>query len=479
MPSELIIEPQAGPQQAFLSSEADIAIYGGAAGGGKTWALLYEPVRNFHVRKFGGVIFRRTYPQITSQGGLWDESSDLYPGLGGKPNESSHSWTFPSGATMSFRHMQHEKNKFDWQGAQVPYIGWDELTHFTESQFFYMLSRLRSTSGVRPYMRATVNPDAGSWVARLIDWWIADDGYADMERAGKLRYFLRVAGRLEWADTARELEFRFPELTADAPPKSLTFVPASVYDNKALLQKDPGYLANLMALHPLEQARLLGDKVRGGNWKVQAGGGEIFHRDWFPVIDRSMVPKGGEECRFWDFAASDYTKEGRKKEDKKKPYTAGVLIRKVGAIYYVMDCVAVQEGPAGSDEVFFRTTRQDVADASIQHTRYKSRWETEGGSAGKKETYRLTTALDGIDAGGVPPQGDKYVRATPFAVQAKAGNVRVVRADWTDDFIQHLHNQPNWPVKDIMDAAAGAYSAIAGKRRADWSNSRPFAIGMQ
>ncbi len=66
--------------------------------------------------------------------------------------------------------MEHEKNCYDWQGTEIAYLGFDELTHFTEKQFYYLLSRNRSVSGVKPYVRATCNPDADSWVAKLIDW---------------------------------------------------------------------------------------------------------------------------------------------------------------------------------------------------------------------------------------------------------------------------------------------------------------------
>lgn len=124
------IKPQPGYQTNFLSCEADIVIGGGAAGAGKTYSLLLESLRNIENPKFGAEIFRRTVPQITATGGLWDESQTLYPLLGANPNESKHYWTFKSGARVSFSHMQHEKNKLDWQGSQIPLIGFDELSHF-------------------------------------------------------------------------------------------------------------------------------------------------------------------------------------------------------------------------------------------------------------------------------------------------------------------------------------------------------------
>ena len=120
------IRPQPGAQEAFLASEADIAFYGGAAGGGKTWALLLEPLRHAGNPNFGAVVFRRNSVQVRNEGGLWDESAKLYPLVGATPQESTLQWRFPSGAKLKFAHLEHEKTKLDWQGSQIPLIGFDE-----------------------------------------------------------------------------------------------------------------------------------------------------------------------------------------------------------------------------------------------------------------------------------------------------------------------------------------------------------------
>lgn len=261
------IRPQAGPQTIALQSKADILIYGGQAGGGKTWFLTAELLRRVHNGGFRAVIFRRTYPQIMGQGGLWEEANGLYRPQGGKMREGDKlDATFPSGAVVAFCHMQHEKDKYQYQGHQICYIGFDELTHFTETQFFYLVSRNRSACGIKPYIRATCNPDAGSWVAEFITWWIGEDGLPIKERAGKLRYFVRDdQDKLTWGDTKQELIDAFPEYSADQI-LSVTFVPATLDDNPALTKKDPGYRAKLMALPRIERLRLL-----GGNWKVSEG----------------------------------------------------------------------------------------------------------------------------------------------------------------------------------------------------------------
>ncbi len=256
----MILKPNSKPQETWLASPADVAVYGGGAGGGKSFALLMEPLRHTANPHFGAVLFRRTSPQITNEGGLWDEAGKFYPQLGATPRIGDLEYAFPSGMRVAFRHLQHEKNKYDWQGSQVPLIGFDELTHFSESQFFYMLSRNRSTCGVRPYVRATTNPDAGSWVKRFLAPWV-DRKFIDPAASGEVRWFVRVNGEIVWGRTPDALRDRFPGV--ELIPKSVTFVRARVYDNVDLLKKDPGYLANLMAQTPVERARLL-----DGDWDV-------------------------------------------------------------------------------------------------------------------------------------------------------------------------------------------------------------------
>lgn len=308
-PERIELRPQPGPQERFAASAAEIAIYGGAAGGGKSWALLFEPLYHTTNPDFGAVILRRTYPEITNEGGLWDESRKLYPRAGGVPKSGDLSWRFPSGASVSFGHMQHESDVIRWQGSQVPLFGFDELTHFTEYQFVYLLSRNRSTCGVRPYVRATCNPDAASWVARWVEWFIDPvTGLPIPERCGRLRWFVRDGETLRWADTRGELLRQYPDLL----PKSFTFIPAKLDDNRIQMAADPGYRANLMALPRVERERLL-----RGNWLVSAAigrwpaeyfGRHLWFTDWPQPEDISCVviawdPNQGTESKYGDYSA--------------------------------------------------------------------------------------------------------------------------------------------------------------------------------
>ena len=457
----LSFRPQPGPQEAFLASPADVVIYGGAAGGGKTWGLILEGARHLRTPGFSAVYFRRTYPQVTNPGGLWDEAMKVYPHLSGYARRTLLEWLFPSGARIKFGHLQYESDKYQWQGAQIALLCFDELTHFSETTFFYMLSRNRSTCGVRPYARCTTNPDADSWVAGFISWWIDQDtGYAIPEREGKLRYFLRLTdGSLAWADRPEELIKEYSDLLTQAKVdvsdplaaqhliKSVTFISSRVYDNPALLSADPAYLANLIAQPLVERERLL-----GGNWKIRPAGGKVFNRAWFEVV--AAVPVGGWLVRFWDFAATVREVAGADPD-----YTASVLLRYVNGMWYVEHVSAVQENTAHVDAQFRNLALQDREHATRTGAAcYWLRWEEEGGSSGVRETYRLVTMMAGFDARGVRPAGDKLTRAKAAAVQAEVGNVKLLRGDWNEQFLVQLHNQPDWPHDDLMDAFSGAFN---------------------
>jgi len=438
------IRPQERQEQA-LSSPADIVISGGAAGGGKTWTLLVEPLRHWQNKQFGAVIFRRTIAEVTKTGGLWDEASRLYPLFGARKNENERWFQFGSGARVTFGHLQFDDTVNEWKSAQIALLEFDQLETFTERQFFYMLSRNRSMCGVRPYVRATCNPEPG-WLADFLDWWIGDDGYAIPERSGVIRWMVRDDNGILWFDSQGEAEKARPDL----PAKSVTFILATIFDNQVLLEKDPGYLANLKMLPLVDRERLLGDAQRGGNWKIKPSAGKVFNRGWFKIVE--AVPAGGIVVRRWDFAATE------KELSKDDPdYTASCLMLKVRGEFYVMDVTNEQLGPAEVERRFENISRQDAARFRGEGRRYLARWEQEPGSSGKRESFRLVKKMAGMEAKGIPSSGDKLGRAKPLAAQAEIGNVFLLRGPWNEMFLNHLHGQPELPHDDMMDAASGAF----------------------
>lgn len=451
MTTEIRPQPR---QERFLSSPADIVIYGGAAGGGKSWALLYEPLRHINTPGFGAVIFRSSMTQIREEGGLWDASMKLYKQFPKtRPIKSPKPyWQFPSGAKVSFRQISRDDDVYDWQGTEICLIEFDELTHFDKFQFFYMLSRNRSTCGVRPYIRASCNPDADSWVAEFIQWWWdPDTGYAIPERDGVLRWFARLNEEIVWGDTPDEVVEAANSLGYEVEiqredVKSCTFIASSVYDNAVLLDRDPGYLANLKALPAVERERLL-----HGNWKIKAARGLYFPRSTIPDILHDIPDDVVQWVRGWDLAATD-TDEGGD-----PAYTASILIGKRRDKSYVIADATNHRLKA--EKVRALVKQCAVADKA-RHKRVRIRMSIDPGQAGKEQAQSYVKMLAGFSVSTVRETGSKVSRSEPFAAQWQAGNVAIVEGPWNETLLAQYEAFPESKFVDLVDAGSNAFNEL-------------------
>lgn len=309
MKEPTIIKPQDGYQMKCLTNSADILISGASAGVGKTFALLLEPLRHLYVESFEAVTFRRTREQIKNAGGLLDASKKVYgkiPTM--RLNQTDLTYKQPQGAKITLRHLDPHTYENDWQGAEICLLAFDELTHFNEDEFFYLLSRNRSTCGVKPYVRATCNPDPDSWVARLIAWWIGEDGFPIAERDGQLRYFFRHGEAMFWGDSKQEVYDSCTHIIEEIATKtkcdwndlikSVSFISGSIYDNKKLMQENPEYLANLHSQSEEIRRRLL-----EGNWKHGAKDTDIINAQKFQdIFTNSFVKRTGKRYITADIA---------------------------------------------------------------------------------------------------------------------------------------------------------------------------------
>ena len=453
------IKPQKGPQEKCLRSAADIIIYGGAAGGGKTWAELAFPLRFMSVKGFGCVIFRKNSNQITNEGGLWDNARDMYSGIvGAEVRKGEMAWVFRDGngeqlSKVSFRHIERDEEVTNYQGAQICGIEFDELTHFSQYSFFYMLSRNRSMCGVKPYVLATCNPEADSWVADFISWWINQEtGFAIPERSGKIRWMIRRDNVVHWGDTRKELIERFGLVTDEEKqePRSVTFIASSVYDNKALLEANPQYLANLKALPEVERERLL-----LGNWKIRPAGGLVFKRTQVNIVKeapRDII----SYCRAWDIAATE------KKEKSDDPdFTSGVLMGKTkSGRYIVLDVVNQRIKAADVERLMLNTAKSDRS--KYGHL-VRVRIPIDPGAAGKIVADAYVKILAGFSVKAERVTGSKIMRANPFAAQWQAGNVDILEADWNSEYFNQLEYFPDGKHDDMVDASSDAFNELASQ----------------
>lgn len=259
-------------------------LYGGAAGGGKSDALIAEALRQVEIPHYKGLILRKTFPQLSE---LIDKSLSLYPKAypGAKYNSTAHTWTFPSGAKIIFGSLNHTQDKINYQGKAYDFIGFDELTHFTLEEYMYLYSRNRPNGpGTRVYIRATTNPGG------IGPGWVKER-------------FITPAPPMTTIQT--EVEVARPDGSRALMKRSRVFVPATVFDNKKLLENDPNYLANLAMMPEAEKNALL-----YGSW--DSFDGQVFtewkndpaHYDdqrFTHVIRPFSIPKDWKIYRGFDF----------------------------------------------------------------------------------------------------------------------------------------------------------------------------------
>lgn len=247
---EIVWKPQPR-QNIFMTRPEPEALYGGAAGGGKSDALVVEALRQVDIPHYKGLILRKTFPELSE---LIDKSLLYYPQAvpGCRYNATSHSWVFPSGARIIFGSLQHEQDKLKYQGRAYDFIAFDELTHFGYDEYIYLLSRNRPNGpGTRVYMRATANPGG------IGHGWV------------KERFITPAPPMTPITET---VDWHSPDGTHYRQRRKRIFVPSTVYDNQALMQNDPSYVARLASLPEAEKKALL-----YGDWDSFSG--QVF-REW-------------------------------------------------------------------------------------------------------------------------------------------------------------------------------------------------------
>jgi predicted phage terminase large subunit-like protein len=448
---------------------------------------LLETLRHSNNPKFNATIFRRNNTQIFTNGGLWDSAMSLLPMAGAYPKKTPKpQFIFPSGAKVMFDHLERYTDCLSYQGSQIPLIIFDELTHFDEEVFWYMLSRNRSDSGVSGYIRASTNPDPDSWVCSFISWWIGDDGYAIPERSGVIRWFIRINGEVIWGDSKMEMlqyqmehpitakkkfdsmsqfplhgeegilyydretrvykEWKNGEYKDLLAPKSVTFIASMLSDNAILMRSDPSYLANLQSLPLVEQERLL-----GGNWKIRPAAGLYFPRSALASLLEDVPNDVVRWVRAWDLAATD-TEEGGD-----PAYTASVLIGKRRNGRYV---IADATNHRYKAEKVRELVKQCAVSDKAKYKRVKIRMSVDPGQAGKEQSQSYIKMLAGFSISAVRESGSKESRAEPFAAQWQAGNVDIVAGPWTESLIAQYEAFPEGKFKDMVDAGSNAFNEL-------------------
>lgn len=349
---------------------------------------------------YAALLLRKSFADLSQPDALIPRSMQW---LGGKAKWSSqrHEWTFPSNATLRFGYLDVASDIYQYQSSAFQFIGWDELTQFSEPSYRYLFSRLRrnvSTGNIPLRMRGATNPGGrgATWV--------------------KQRFLVegRSHGRY--------------------------FVPAKLDDNPYLDRES--YINSLMQLDPVTRKQLL-----DGDWSVRSEG-SLFDRAWFEIVDRAPEELN-RWVRFWDLAATE------PEQGKDPDWTSGCKIGCFRGVWYIADVQRFRATPMGVEARIQQTAKMDGPGVAIG-------MEQEPGASGKGMIdHYQRYILSGFDFQGIPSLRDKILRAGPLSSAAQAQNVKLIQGPWINDFWDELESFPGGEHDDQVDAATGAFNMLA------------------
>ena len=284
----VIFRPNAGPQTEFLAAGEREVLYGGAAGGGKSYAMLADPLRYMGHPAFSGLLLRHTTEELRE---LISKSQEMYPKIwpGIKWSERKMQWTAPSGARLWFSYLDRDEDVMRYQGLAFSWVGFDELTQWpTPFAWNYMRSRLRSTAPDLPiFMRATTNPGGvgHQWVKKM---------FIDPAPAGKSFWATDI-------DTGKTLVYPKGHSREDEPLFKRRFIPAMLTDNPYLAEQGD-YEAMLLSLPEQQRKQLL-----EGNWDIAEGAAFPEFSRATHVVEPFDIPRNWVKFRACDYGYGSYS----------------------------------------------------------------------------------------------------------------------------------------------------------------------------
>ena len=395
-------------QKVFLRTYSLEALFGGAAGGGKSSALLMAALQYIDVPQYSAILFRRTYADLALPGAIMDRfQAWTGPEEEVRWNANTYTATFPSGARISFGYLNNSQDYLRYKGAEFQFIGMDEVTEIREADYRYLFSRLRRPASgplakVPLRMRCASNP-APNWV----------------------RQRFIIEGQSE----------------------GRIFVPSYLQDNPGI--DADSYRQSLQALDPVERKRL----EEGDWWSTTLG--SMFDRESVVLLDQTEIPERTSRARavrFWDLAATEPSSSNPDPD-----WTVGTLMMFDQGIAYVLDIKRARVKGEKVEQLIAQTAYEDGHGVPI-------RMEQEPGSSGKALVDQYARYIvPGYDFVGMRSTGDKVTRARPFAAALANGNVRAVRGPWLTDWLDELSSFPEaGDHDDQVDSATGAFTHLTG-----------------
>jgi predicted phage terminase large subunit-like protein len=414
---------EASPKQnAFLMETCREALYGGAAGGGKTDALMRAALQYACVPGYAALLVRQTHPQLAMEGGFIERSQEWLAGTDATWNAADKRWSFPGGGTLTFMHMERAADRFKIQGAEFHFIGFDELTNWPTDQVYrFSAARLR-----KPNQEHSVGKACATCGMTLADVPLRMRAGTNPGSSGEA-----------WVQTRFVDEWQTWKLGNGAAPVERKFLPAFAHDNPGLNQEE--YSESLDVLDEATRQQL-----KDGTWGIRVN--VMLKRDDFIVTDE-WPRDGARLVRSWDFASTEA--DGTNDPD----WTVGALLALNGGQWWLVDVVRDRIDPGAVERLFMRTLAGD-------HERYGNQVETvierEPGSSGKLTVAAFQRMAAGYSVNGLAPLGAKSERARPLAAATQNGNFRMVKAPWNELYLEEAVLFPDaCPHDDQIDATTG------------------------
>lgn len=387
------------PQAKFVLSLDLELLYGGATGGGKSDALLMGGLQFVEWPEYSAIIFRRNYTDMLLRDAVMERARGWLTGKNAHWEADAHTWRFPSGASLSFGFLDNPNDKYRYQSAAFHYIGWDELTQFSEDDYTFMYSRLRKpeSSPIPLRMRAASNPGGRGHM------WVRD-------------------------------RFINPD-TRKAP-----FIPALLDDNPYI--DKVSYEESLSRLDPVTRRQ-----YRYGDWDAQASGNMFPRQSWKFVRD---YPRNGMIVRAWDFAGTVAT------EHNDPDWTVGTKMCMFGGRYWILDVVRARLSPAGVEDLIRNTAHLDGYGAEIW-------LEQEPADAGLTVVQHYAReVLAGYSCFYERPKDNKAERAKGYSAAVENGNVNLLEGRWNKEFVdEHALFPTDGVHDDQVDSASLAFRKLS------------------
>ena len=423
-------------QDACLSSQNLEVLFGGAAGPGKTALLTIAALQYADMPNYSALLLRTTMAELEMRGSLIDLSKRWLANTDAQWQEQKKRWFFPkTNGIIKFGYLERDDQKWQYGSAQFHFIGLDEAAQFkNEDTYKFMFSRLRKDANdpIPLRMRLASNPigPGAAWLKKRFITSPESDNLRDEP--------CFLCDHLHWTEKCPNPQCECP-LNPNSIPR--LYVPAKLKDNPYI--DVATYRRSLAQLDPYTRQAL-----EDGDWDAKPPG-RMFQRAWFPTVDRRPADPLCR-VRFWDLAATQ--------EDKKKnpSWTCGVRMSYTEeGIFTVEHVVRVRETPGNVKALVKQTAAADPPGTAIYI-------EEEPGSSGKFVTAEYIKYLPNYAVKGYPVRGDKAVRASPYAAQAESGNVRLVKAEWNEVYLDEHTQFPSTTVKnDQVDGSSGAYMVLA------------------